>query len=49
MSATEVEHTIAAIDQEIKSKNVLVKRIFIEAERRIVQKNRLVQATEQDP
>ncbi|SFK16973.1 cation diffusion facilitator family transporter [Nitrosomonas aestuarii] len=48
MSATEVEHTIAAIDQEIKSKNVIVQRIFIETERRIVQKNCLVQATEQD-
>ncbi|HNP26849.1 MAG TPA: cation diffusion facilitator family transporter [Nitrosomonas sp.] len=39
ISATEVEHAIAAIDQEIKSKNALVKRIFIEAERRVLKDN----------
>ncbi|CAH1388185.1 cation diffusion facilitator family transporter [Candidatus Nitrotoga sp. M5] len=34
VSVTEVEQTIAAIDSEIKSKNPLVKRVFIEAESR---------------
>lgn len=34
VSASEVERTIAAIDQEIKAKNLLVKRVFIEAESR---------------
>ena len=34
VTATEVEHTIVAIDQEIKARNTLVKRVFIEAESR---------------
>lgn len=40
VSAAEVEQTIAAIDQEIKTKNVLVKRVFIEAESRRVFTNK---------
>lgn len=38
VSAAEVEQTIAAIDREIKAKNRLVKRVFIEAESRIAHK-----------
>ncbi|MCH9638882.1 MAG: cation diffusion facilitator family transporter [Betaproteobacteria bacterium] len=47
-SAAEVEQTIAAIDQEIKAKNTLVKRVFIEAESRIVKKISAVAPKEKD-
>lgn len=40
VSAAEVEQTIAAIDQEIKAKNLLVKRVFIEAESRRIFANK---------
>ena len=40
VSAVEVEQTIAAIDLEIKAKNVLVKRVFIEAESRRIFTNK---------
>lgn len=40
VSAAEVEQTIAAIDLEIKSKNLLVKRVFIEAEGRRIFTNK---------
>lgn len=40
VSAAEVEQTIAAIDQEIKTKNLLVKRVFIEAESRRIFTNK---------
>ncbi|MDR4517048.1 MAG: cation diffusion facilitator family transporter [Nitrosomonas sp.] len=48
LSAAEVEETIAAIDQEIKSRNVLVKRVFIEAERRKARKQAPDQIIEKD-
>ncbi len=40
VSAIEAEQTIAAIDQEIKTKNILVKRVFIEAESRRIFTNK---------
>lgn len=40
VSAAEVEQTIAAIDIEIKEKNSLVKRVFIEAESRRIFTNK---------
>ncbi len=40
VSAAEVEQTIAAIDQEIKARNILVKRVFIEAESRRIFMNK---------
>lgn len=43
ISVSEIEQTIADINQEIKSKNALVKRIFIEAESRIAHKNPSIQ------
>lgn len=48
VSAAEVEHTIAAIDQEIKARNVLVKRVFIEAESRITHKKQSIPVAEKE-
>lgn len=44
-TAAEVEQTIAAIDQEIKARSTLVKRVFIEAESRqsFIQKSAYVE------
>lgn len=42
VSAAEVEQTIAAIDLEIKSKNLLVKRVFIESESRRIFLNKSI-------
>lgn len=39
VTAADVEQTIAAIDQEIKARNELVQRVFIEAESRVVTGN----------
>ena len=48
ISAAEVERTIAAIDHEIKSRNALVKRVFIEAERRTIPIERVTQVAKKD-
>ena len=44
ISAAEVEQIIAAIDADIKSCNPLVKRVFIEAESRIVHKGKALRS-----